>query len=257
MDTILMEKRDFHLGYIILNRPDKLNTFNSPLADELDRALIEFDNDPDVRVIIIKGNGKVFSAGIDLEEFYGKGANEYRDWIEKMERPLVRISQLKKPVIAQVHGVAAANGAGLVAASDLATASEDARIGLTAINVGLNCVGPVVPLSRSVGRKRALEMLLSGKFIGAEQALNMGIINRVFPADSLEEETKRFAMIFSKKSPFALQHAKRAFYNAIELEYEKAFEFMNEAFARLCTHEEAKEGIQAFKEKREPWWSIR
>ena len=179
---------------------------------------------------------------------------EYRDWIECMENPLVTISRINKPVIAQVHGVAAANGAGLVAAADLATAGENARLGLTAINAGLNCIGPVIPVTRSVGRKRALELLFYGDLITATEALNMGLINRVIPEADLDKETRNWAATLAQKSPLALQIAKKAFYAAADLDYYKAFEYMNEAFARLCSTEDAKEGINAFLNKRSPVW---
>jgi enoyl-CoA hydratase/carnithine racemase len=171
-----------------------------------------------------------------------------------MENPLVAISRMSKPVIAQVHGVAAANGAGLVAAADLAAAGEKARLGLTAINVGLNCIGPVVPVTRSVGRKRALELLFYGDLISAQEALAMGLVNRVFPDEELNARTREWAAVLAQKSPVALQIAKRAFYAAADLDYYKAFEYMNEAFARLCSTDDAKEGVSAFKEKRRPVW---
>ena len=179
---------------------------------------------------------------------------EYREWIECMEHPLVTMIRISKPVIAQVHGVAAANGAGLVAAADLAIAGENARFGLTAINVGLNCVGPVIPVTRSVGRKRAIELLFFGDLISAREALSMGLINRVIPEADLDKETHNWAAILAQKSPQALQIAKKAFYVAADLDYYKAFEYMNETFARLCSTEDAKEGISAFLGKRSPVW---
>jgi len=252
--NLSIETGDDYVSVITLNRPDQLNTFNTPLALELDNALQELDGEPGVRVIILKGAGKVFCAGIDVSELTGKTTMEYRSWIERMENPLVTISRIKKPVIAQVHGVAAANGAGLVAAADLAVAGENARLGLTAINVGLNCVGPVIPVTRSVGRKRALELLFYGDLISATEALNMGLLNRVFPETDLETETRSWAAILARKSPVALQIAKRAFYEAAALVYYKSFDYMNEAFARLCSTEDAKEGVSAFMEKRDPVW---
>ena len=174
-----VQVNDRFVGTITLNRPEQLNTFNSLLAEELYRALIAMDNDPKVRVVRVRGAGKAFCAGIDVNELAGKTTIEYRAWIGHMERPLVTISQMKKPVIAQVQGVAAANGTGLVAAADLAIAEEGTRFGLTAINVGLNCVGPVIPVSKSIGRKKALELLFYGNLIKAPQALEMGLINRV------------------------------------------------------------------------------
>ena len=154
-ENIIVGIGDDHVAEITLNRPGNLNTFNIPLARELDQAFHELDSEKRVRVVIIKGAGKAFCAGIDVSDFSEKDIMDYRAWIECMEKPLVTISRIKKPVIAQVNGVAAANGAGLVAAADLAIAGENARLGLTAINVGLNCVGPVIPVTRSVGRKKS------------------------------------------------------------------------------------------------------
>jgi enoyl-CoA hydratase/carnithine racemase len=255
-ETVIVDQED-HLGTITLNRPEQLNTFNNSLATELEQALKELDSTQDVRVIILKGAGKVFCAGIDVKNFFGKTAFEYRTWVELMENPLVAISRMSKPVIAQVHGVAAANGAGLVAAADLAIAADDARFGLTAINVGLNCIGPVVPVSRSVGRKRALELLFFGELIQAQEALAMGLVNRVVPAADLETETRNWAAKLAKKSPIATQISKKAFYAVADLDFYKAFEYMNEAFARLCTAEDAQEGINAFLERRDPVWKER
>ena len=256
-NNLIVERLDGFIAEITLNRPEQLNTFNTGLAMELNQVLMALDQENQVRVIIIKGAGKAFCAGIDVSEFFGKTALEYQKWIENMEQPLVTISRIGKPVIAQVHGVAAANGAGLVASADLAIAAESARIGLTAINVGLNCVGPVVPVTRSVGRKRALEMLLFGNLLKAPEALDMGLINRVVPEEKLEDKTRKWASLLAKKSPIAAQIAKKAFYAAADLDYYKAFEYMNEVFARLCTSEDAKEGISAFLERREPEWQER
>jgi enoyl-CoA hydratase/carnithine racemase len=252
--TLLVEVGDDYVAEVTLNRPEQLNTFDETMAAELVQTLHELDNDSKVRVIILKGAGKVFCAGIDLKSFFGKSAMEYRIWVEKMEAPLQAVAQIKKPVIAQVHGVAAANGAGLVAAADLAVMAENARLGLTAINVGLNCIGPVVPVMRSVGRKRALELLLYGEMVPAAEALNMGLVNRVVPKDELNAETRNWARLLARKSPVAVQLSKEAFYAAADLDYHKAFNYMNEAFARLCSTADAKEGVQAFLEKRQPQW---
>ncbi len=253
-ENVIVELVAEHVGEITLNRPQNMNTFSLGLARELNEALLEFDSRKDIRVIIVKGAGRAFCAGIDISDFFGKTALEYKEWIEAMETPLVTISRLKKPVIAQVHGVAAANGAGLVAAADLAVMGASARFGLTAINVGLNCVGPIVPVSRIVGRKQALELLFDGQLIKADRALEMGLVNRVVADGELANETRQWAAELAKKSPIALQIAKTAYYTAEDLAYDKAFEYMNEAFARLCTSEDAAEGIRAFMEKRAPEW---
>ncbi len=253
-EYLLEEVNDRFVGTITLNRPDQLNTFNTQLAGELLHALSAMDNDPQVRVIRIRGAGKAFCAGIDVNELAGKSTLEFRRWVEHMEQPLVTISKMKKPVIAQVQGVAAANGAGLVAAADLAIAAENTRMGLTAINVGLNCVGPVIPVSKSVGRKKALELLFFGELIKAPQALEMGLINRMVPKDDLEKQGLAWAEDLARKSPVALQIAKQAFYASSDMTYTQQFDYMNEAFARLCSTHDAKEGVAAFFEKRPPKW---
>lgn len=253
--TVIMEIDDNHVGTVTLNRPEQLNTFTSRMAAELFQALAEMEADERVRVVIIKANGKAFCAGIDVNELHGKSTMEYQSWFELMESPLVAISTMKKPVIAQVDGVAAANGAGLVAACDLAIAADGARIGLTAINVGLNCVGPVVPVARSIGRKRSLELLFFGDLVTAARALELGLVNRVVAKEDLDGEAMAWAATLAMKSPVAVQNAKRAFYTAEDMDYHKAFDYVHEAFARLCSTDDAKEGVSAFLEKRQPRWT--
>jgi len=256
-EKVIVEKGEDKVASITLNRPDSLNTFNSQMAGELYQALVECEGDPAVGVVLIKGAGKAFCAGIDVNELAGKTTLEYRAWIERMERPLVTISTLHKPVIVQHHGVAAANGMGLVASADLVIAAENARMGLTAINVGLNCVGPVIPVARCVGRKKALELLLYGNLIPAAEAKELGLINRLVPKEDLEGEARKWARELAVKSPVAVRIAKSAFYAAEDMPYEKQFAYMNEAFARLCSSEDAKEGVAAFFEKRQPEWKER
>jgi enoyl-CoA hydratase/carnithine racemase len=253
-EKVIVETGEKYVAEVTLNRPENLNTFDSTMAGELYDALLELDAQKNVRVVLLKGAGKAFCAGIDVNELAGKSALDYRAWIERMERPLVAISNMKKPVIAQLHGVAAANGMGLIAAADLVIAAENARMGLTAINVGLNCVGPVIPVARCVGRKKALELLLYGDLIPASEALALGLINRLVPKDQLATEAHRWAEELAQKSPIAVQIAKSAFYTSEDMGYEKQFAYMNEAFARLCTADDAKEGVQAFFEKRKPQW---
>jgi len=252
--NVIVETGDKFVGEITLNLPDQMNTFTTGLAQDLYDALLELDRNDAVRVVLLKGAGRAFCAGIDVNELYGKTAQEYRAWIEHMERPLVTISKLSKPVIAQVQGVAVANGMGVVAACDLAIAAENAKMGLTAINVGLNCVGPVIPVSRSIGRKKALELLFYGDLLKAPEALDLGLINRVVPKENLDTEALAWAESLAKRSPVAVQIAKKAYYAAEDMNYDKQFEYMNEAFARLCTTEDAKEGVSAFFEKRKPEW---
>lgn len=253
-EKVIVEIGEKYVGVITLNRPEQLNTFDSAMAAELHDALRALDAEPAVRVILLKGSGKAFCAGIDVKEVAGKSTNELREWVERMERPLVAISTMKKPVIAQVNGVATANGMGILAAADLAIAAQNVRMGLTAINVGLNCVGPVIPVSKCVGRKKALELLFYGNMISAQEALTLGLINRIVPKDELDSAALAWAEELAQKSPIALQIAKSAYYKAEDMEYEKQFAYMNEAFARLCSTEDAKEGVQAFFDKRRPHW---
>ena len=253
-EHIITTINDRFVGTITLNRPEQLNTFNSLFAVELNTALQAMDENSDVRVILIRGAGKAFSAGIDVNELEGKSAMEYRAWIENMERPLISIARLKKPVVAQVQGVAVANGMGLAVAADLTIAADNVKMGLTAINVGLNCVGPIIPVARCVGRKKALELLLFGELIKGPELKELGLVNRLVPKSDLDAEALLWAEKLAQKSPIAVQIAKQAFYSSEDMDYFRQFDLMNEAFARLCTTADAKEGVKAFFEKRNPQW---
>jgi enoyl-CoA hydratase/carnithine racemase len=255
-EDILVDRVE-HVGIIILNRPEQMNTFNTSMAQELNAALLEMEMDRKIRVVVIKGAGRSFSTGIDISEFAGKSLQEYRQWVGKMEQMVHVIAGMKKPVIASAHGYAVANGAGLVAASDLAIVSEDTKIGATAVNVGLFCMGPAVPLSRSLGRKRCLELLLTGDLIDAQTAERWGLVNKVVPREKLDEETMSLADRLAAKSPLALQMGKQAYYGMSDMEYDKALEYSNDLFAALCTTEDAKEGVDAFLKKRAPTWRER
>lgn len=259
-EAVLVEKKEEgQVGIITLNRPDALNTFNLALARDLSQALVDLDEDKEVRVIIITGSGKCFSAGIDVspDVFEAMTPTEYYEWITLMEKAIVVISKVKKPVIASVHGFAVANGIGIVAACDLAIAEEGVRFGATAINVGLNCIGPQVSLYRNIGKKKTMELVLRGNLILSDEAERIGLINKVVPKGSLEEETMSLAKELAAKSPLALQSAKRSFYDMSDLEFSKAMELVNNQFALLCTLEDCAEGIRAFNEKRDPTWQMK
>ena len=198
--TVLVEINDQHVGIITLNRPEQLNTFTSQMAGDLHAALMAMEADDAVRVVLLKSSGRAFCAGIDVNELTGKTAIEYRQWIEWMEAPLVAISTMKKPVIAQLQGVATANGMGLAAAADLVIASERVKMGLTAINVGLNCVGPILPVARCVGRKKALELLLYGNLLKAEEAMELGLINKVVAHEDLDQAALSWPKISQREA---------------------------------------------------------
>jgi enoyl-CoA hydratase/carnithine racemase len=254
--NVLVEKRD-NIGFITLNRPQAMNTFNVPFARELNDALWELERDPEVRVVVIEANGKHFSTGISLDEFKGKTNKDYREFIHLMDEHNHTIAKMKKPVIASVKGYALANGAGLSFACDLTVAAEDAKFGTTAINVGLICLGPAAPLARNVGRKKALEMVLLGDIISAAEAQKLGLVNKVVPPDKLEEATLELAAKLAAKSPLALQIGKAGIYGAEDVPYHKALDMLGDMFAALCSTEDAEEGVKAFLEKRKPAWKER
>ena len=255
-DPVLIDKQDM-IGLITLNRPEDMNTFNVPFARALNDALRDLDQDDEVRVLVIRAAGKHFSTGISLPEFQGKSPKELREFLNLMDEFYHTIPRMKKPVIASVKGAAVANGAGLVFACDLAVAAENARFGTTAINVGLICLGPAVPLARHVSRKKALEMILTGDIISAAEAERLGLINKVVPPDELEAQTMELAAKIAKKSPQAVQTGKGGVYAMSEIPYHQAVDYMDELFASLCATDDALEGIDAFLEKRDPEWRCR
>ena len=255
-ENVLVEKRD-QIGFITLNRPQAMNTFNVPFARELNDALWEMEKDPEVRVVVIDANGKHFSTGISLDEFKGKTNKEYREFIHLMDEHNHTIARMKKPVIASVKGYALANGAGLSFACDLTVAAEDAKFGTTAINVGLICLGPAAPLARNVGRKKALEMVLIGDIIPAAEAQRLGLVNKVVPNDQLEAATLELATKLAAKSPLALQIGKAGIYGMEDVPYRRALDLLGDLFAALCSTEDAEEGVKAFLEKRKPVWRER
>lgn len=254
--NVIVEKRE-HVGFITLNRPQAMNTFNVPFARELNDALWEHERDPEVRVVVINANGKHFSTGISLDEFKGKTNKEYREFIRLMDEHNHTIARMKKPVIASVKGYALANGAGLSFACDLTVAAEDAKFGTTAINVGLICLGPAAPLARNVGRKKALEMVLTGDIISATEAQRLGLVNKVVPPEQLEEATWELAQKLAAKSPLALQMGKAGIYGMADVPYHQALDMLSDMFAALCSTEDAEEGVRAFLEKRPPVWKER
>lgn len=238
---------DEHVGRITLDRPGAMNTFNTELASDLDVGLKTHEADADVRAVVIEGAGDAFSAGIDLTEhaqFDDESA--YEEWVAGMEEPFTTIAEMGTPVIAAVHGHAAANGLGLVAACDLAVATEGTKFGATAPKVGLFCMGPAVPLMNAVVRKRCLELLLTGELIDAETAADWGLINRVTPAGEHVETADEYAETIAAKSPTAVQRGKEAYYEMTGMGYTDALEYSNEQFAALCTTDDAAIGIDAF-----------
>ncbi len=252
-NTILTEIRE-KVGIITLNRPEFNNTFNIEMARELNDALEYMEDNEEVNVVLVNANGKNFCTGIDINYVDGKDMDEYLSWVRLMERMNTTISGMGKPVIASVNRIAVANGIGLVAACDLAIVSDTAKFGATAINVGLFCMGPAVPIYKSLGRKRTLELIMTGDIIDAKKALDIGLINKIVPADDLKVESFEYAKRLADKSPRAMQMGKKSFYEMEDLKFSDALELTNYQFATLCTTEDGIEGVRAFLEKRDPQW---
>ncbi len=246
-----------HTGIITLNRPEAYNTFNTELATLLNSALSSFDHNSAIRVVVIRSNGKNFSTGIDLKEFDDKGLDEYVEFISLMDRHNHTIAEMKKPVISAVQGYCLANGAGLSFACDMTIASESAKFGTTAINVGLICTGPGIPLIANVGRKKAMEMVLLGDMLTAQQAHDLGLVNWVVPDEELDSKTFEIADRLASKSPLAIAAGKRGLSNAYNSPYREAVDFGTKMFATLCASDDAKEGVSAFIEKRTPDWKLK
>jgi len=240
---------------LTLNRPRQYNALSQSLLTELQTTLDAIAEDGAVRVVIITGSGPAFSAGHDLKEMRAHTDQDYHQALfEQCGRVMLTIHQLPQPVIAQINGIATAAGCQLVAACDLAVAVESARFATSGINVGLFCATPAVPLSRNLGRKQALELLLTGDFMDAHTALEKGLINRVTQHDELAAVVHQLAESICAKSPLAIQLGKQMFYRQLNLELSEAYYYASDVMARNMNSEDAREGIDAFFAKREPVW---
>jgi enoyl-CoA hydratase/carnithine racemase len=240
---------------VTLNRPEKRNALSLALMQELISALEEVGAAPEVRAIVIEGAGQAFSAGHDLGEMIGRDA-EFFDRLFDVCRVLMEtIHRVPQPVIAKVHGIATAAGCQLVAACDLAVAADAARFATPGVKIGLFCSTPMVPLSRAVGRKRALELLLTGEPIDAATARDWGLVNRVVPADRLEDAVSELVERIAASSPLTVRIGKEAFYEQVALDEHGAYELTRRVMAANAQAGDAQEGMSAFLEKRPPTWS--
>jgi enoyl-CoA hydratase/carnithine racemase len=222
---------------------------------ELISCLDEFGADTNIRAIILAAAGKVFSSGHDLGEIVGRTVNDYRRIFDVCTELMAKIQNIPQPVIAQVQGVATAAGCQLVATCDLAIASEDAAFATPGVKIGLFCSTPMVALTRAVGRKRAMEMLLTGRLVDAVTAADWGIVNSVVPAGQLESETRQLACKIAEASGFTVALGKQAFYTQIDLDQPKAYAYTKEVMTMNSLAHDAQEGISAFLEKRVACWT--
>lgn len=258
MEAVLLE-RDGPVGWLVLNRPDKRNALSLEMMSDILKKLGEVAEDPGLRVVVIRGNGPIFSAGHDLREMVDRrdDLHAVRAIFDTCNRMMLRLHELPQPVIAQVHGIATAAGCQLVAACDLAIAESGARFATPGVHIGLFCTTPMIPLVRVIGRRRAMDMLLSGRFISAAEALDHGLVNRVVDPDQLAETTRHWAMELAQFSRFTLALGKRAFYQQIDLDEKSAYAYAGEVIGMNCRAEDAAEGMQAFLAKRKPRWRDR
>jgi enoyl-CoA hydratase/carnithine racemase len=252
---VLLEEHDRGVLRLTLNRPDARNALSAALMSALLEALSRAAADPQARVVVIAGAGPAFCAGHDLREMRADQRREtYERLFAQCSELMLAIVRLPKPVIAEVHGVATAAGCQMVATCDLAVGSEDARFATPGVNIGLFCSTPMVALTRAIGRKAAMEMLLTGKLIDAETARAIGLINRVVPRERLRDAVDGLACDIAGKSALTVEIGKEAFYRQAELDLAAAYRYAAEVMTTNMLARDAGEGIDAFLAKREPVW---
>jgi enoyl-CoA hydratase/carnithine racemase len=239
---------------VTLNRPQQRNALSTPLMQELTEVLERQSARPEVRAIVLRARGPAFSAGHDLKELLDRSLEEERAIFGACTRMMQTIQQIPQPVIAAVQGIATAAGCQLVATCDLAVASEKATFATPGVKIGLFCSTPMVAVSRNIGRKRALEMLLTGKPIDAHTAAAWGLVNRVVRPEDLDRAALELANQVASASPLTLQIGKQAFYRQIDVGQDEAYELMSETMSENAMTCDAQEGMSAFLEKRTPTW---
>jgi enoyl-CoA hydratase/carnithine racemase len=253
----LVLETDMPLARVTLNRPERRNALSLALMKELIVCLHEIGESKDIHAVILGGAGAVFSSGHDLNELRGRSISDYRDIFDVCVQLMTTIQSIRQPVIAEVQGIATAAGCQLVATCDLAVAAEEAKFATPGVRIGLFCSTPMVALTRAVGRKRSLEMLMTGAPIDARTAAEWGLVNRVVPAERLREETEGLARQIIEASPLVVGIGKQAFYAQIDLEQMKAYDYTKEIMSLNAIADDAQEGIGAFLEKRKACWSAR
>ena len=242
------------IGYLTLNNPAKANALSKNMIQEITDLLKNLAANESVKVIIIRAAGKHFCAGHYLKEMVDKGIKEYKVIFDQCTKMMQLIHEMPQPVIAQVQGVATAAGCKLVSWCDLAIAEENARFATPGVKIGLFCTTPMVAISRSIGRKAAMEMLLTGRFLSAQEAKDFGLINRVVPMEMLESETQTLAEDIAQASQFVLAIGKQAFYDQIDQTDDKALDYARHTIAMNLTAKDAQNGIKAFLAKEKPVW---
>jgi enoyl-CoA hydratase/carnithine racemase len=251
---LIVERAD-NLQVITLNRPSRRNALSLGLMSELIECLEETGRDRSIRAVILAAAGSAFCSGHDLGETVGRDINRYRRLFDVCTELMEKLQSIPQPVIAEVQGVATAAGCQLVASCDLAIASESASFATPGVRIGLFCTTPMVALTRSIGRKRAMEMLLTGRPISAAVAAEWGLVNRAAPAEDLKSETRKLAARIAEASELTVAIGKQAFYTQIDLDQPKAYAYAKEVMSMNLMAADAQEGITAFLEKRTACWT--
>lgn len=243
------------IAIVTLNRPQRRNALSLALMRELICCLDSIGVRRDLHAVILAAAGTEFSSGHDLSEMVGRNIDEYRQLFDVCTELMTKLQSIPQPVIAQVQGIATGAGCQLVATCDLAIASEKAAFSTPGVRIGLFCTTPMVAVSRAIGRKRALQMLLTGELIHAQTAAEWGLVNHVVVAGELETETRRLAERIAQASHLVTGMGKQAFYTQVDLDQPKAYGYAKEAMSLNALAEDAQEGISAFLEKRTPTWT--
>jgi enoyl-CoA hydratase/carnithine racemase len=247
-------EREGELAVVTLNRPNRRNALSLDLMQELLDCLSAIGRDREIHAVILAAAGNVFCSGHDLGEMVGKDINQYRHIYDMCTDLMTKIQSIPQAVVAEVQGTATAAGCQLVATCDLAIASEKAAFATPGVKLGLFCTTPMVALSRAVGRKRALQMLLTGEMIPAATAADWGLVNLVVPAEALSQETRKLAQKVAAASTLTVALGKQAFYSQIDLDQPKAYAYAKEVMSMNSLAMDAQEGITAFLEKRPACW---
>ncbi len=253
-DILLRDDRD-GVAWLTLNRPAARNALSAALMARLHGELDRVEADPAVRVVVVAGAGPAFCAGHDLREVRGMDPAGHAALFGQCSRLMQRIVSLRVPVIARVHGIATAAGCQLVASCDLAVAADTARFATPGVNIGLFCSTPMVALSRAVGRKAAMEMLLTGDMVDAPRAAVLGLVNHAVPEAALDEAVWALARRVASRSSAAIGLGKPAFYQQAEMPLAGAYAYTSAVMVRNMEEHDAEEGIDAFLQRRAPLWA--
>ncbi|MCA1825744.1 MAG: enoyl-CoA hydratase [Myxococcales bacterium] len=253
MANVLTE-REGTLAFVTLNRPERRNALSLETLQELIEVFRGIGDDTSVRVAVLRANGPAFSAGHDISEMTGRDDAFYRRLFEVCTQLMELIQSIPQPVIAQVHAMATAAGCQLVASCDVVVASSEARFATPGVKIGLFCSTPMVALSRAVGAKKAMEMLLTGEAIPAAEALSAGLVSRVVPPAELESAVRAVASRIASSSPFVVAIGKRAFYRQLQMPQPLAYDYAQDVMSLNASAADAQEGMKAFLEKRPAKW---